>query len=150
MKFKERKYKLLAAACLVLILGVGLSYFLTSMNKEEGTFYLYIDEDDNVDSVLTKLSAHCSSSAMSGFSTIVRHSSYEDNIHTGRYAIEPGECAITVYRHLSNGMQAPVHLTIPSVRTMDRLAVEAALLLGAAFTAGADAVKFSILFTIIT
>lgn len=124
MKFKERKYKLLATACLVLILGVGLSYFLTSMNKEEGTFYLYIDEDDNVDSVLTKLSAQCSSCAMSGFSTIVRHSSYEENIHTGRYAIKPGECAITVYRHLSNGMQAPVHLTIPSVRTMDRLAAE--------------------------
>ncbi len=124
MKFKERKYKLLATACLVLILGVGLSYFLTSMNKEEGTFYLYIDNDDNVDSVLTKLSAQCSSCAMSGFSTIVRHSSYEENIHTGRYAIKPGECAITVYRHLSNGMQSPVHLTIPSVRTMDRLAAE--------------------------
>ena len=124
MKFKERKYKLLATACLVLILGVGGSYFLTSMNKEEGTFYLYIDNDDNVDSVLTKLSAQCSSCAMSGFSTIVRHSSYEENIHTGRYAIKPGECAITVYRHLSNGMQSPVHLTIPSVRTMDRLAAE--------------------------
>ena len=94
------------------------------MNKGDNTFYLYIDNDDTVDSVLTKLSAHCSSTAMSGFATIAHHCSYADNIHTGRYAVKPGECAITVYRHLTNGMQSPVHLTIPSVRTMDRLAAE--------------------------
>ena len=62
---------------------------------------------------------------MEGFKTLVRHSHYADNIRTlGRYAIEPGEGAFTVFRHMKNGLQSPVSLTVPSVRTLDRLAAE--------------------------
>ena len=52
----------------------------------------------------------------------MRHSSYEENIRTGRYEIEPGNSAFTVFRKLKNGLQASVNLTVPSVRTADKLA----------------------------
>ena len=41
---------------------------------------------------------------------------------TGRYAVEPGQGFLTTYRNLRRGYQSPVNLTIPSVRTLSRLA----------------------------
>mgnify|MGYP000347254387 CR=1 FL=1 len=46
----------------------------------------------------------------------------EKTIHTGRYAIRPGENVYHVYSRISRGYQEPVNLTIGSVRTLDRLA----------------------------
>ena len=43
-------------------------------------------------------------------------------VHTGRYAIEPGTSFLRAYLALQRGHQSPVRLTIPSVRTMNRLA----------------------------
>jgi UPF0755 protein len=59
---------------------------------------------------------------MAGLQTLLRHAGYEDHIKTGRYAIKPGEGAITIFRHLRSGQQESLHLTIPEARTMDRLA----------------------------
>lgn len=46
---------------------------------------------------------------------------YSKNIHTGRYAIKPGDNTYQLYSRLSRGYQTPVNLTIGSVRTLDRL-----------------------------
>ena len=56
----------------------------------------------------------------------MRHTKYADHVRTGRYAIKSGEGAFTVLRHLKNGMQEPVNLTIPTVRTVERLSAELA------------------------
>ena len=56
----------------------------------------------------------------------MRHTKYADHVRTGRYAIKSGEGAFTVLRHLKNGMQEPVNLTIPTVRTIERLSAELA------------------------
>ena len=61
---------------------------------------------------------------MTGFKALVKVSSYADNVRTGRYAVRPGEGSLMVFRHLKNGLQTPVSLVVPSVRTMDRLAAE--------------------------
>ena len=53
---------------------------------------------------------------------IARHSDYDKHIRTGRYAINPGEGAFTLFRRLKNGMQTAMRLTLPETRTMDRLA----------------------------
>jgi UPF0755 protein len=58
---------------------------------------------------------------MQAFCALVDHSEYGKHIHTGRYAIKPGEGAFKIFRHIKNGMQAPVNLTVQSVRTLDRL-----------------------------
>ena len=47
---------------------------------------------------------------------------YSGNIHTGRYAIRPGENTYHVFSRLYRGYQEPLNLTIGSVRTLDKLA----------------------------
>jgi UPF0755 protein len=63
-----------------------------------------------------------SSCGMTAFRTIARHTNYDDDIRTGRYRIEPGDGAVSVYRRLSGGRQEAVNLTVPEARTMTRLA----------------------------
>lgn len=121
-KIGSKKFVIPAVACLAVILFLCYYYFFTSMIAGGGSRVVYIDDDDNIDSVYAKLDTISSHHAMSGFKTLVRHSSYEDNIRTGRYEIEKGNSAFTVFRKLKNGLQSSVRLTIPSVRTADRLA----------------------------
>ena len=115
-------YLYVAIVGLVLIVGLIGHYLLTSVSKSESTVYLFIDDNDTQDSVLAKLQPISSSMGMTALSTLLRHSSYAENVHSGRFAINPGDGPITVFRRLKNGQQSPFRLTIPEVRTMDRLA----------------------------
>ena len=106
----------------VVIAGLVYYYFFSPMLEKEDDIFICIDNNDNIDSVYTKLGAVSSDHGMAGFKTLVRHSPYADNIRTGRYKIESKNGAFTVFRKLKNGLQTPVSLTIPEVRTIDRLA----------------------------
>ena len=119
---KSKYYLYTAGACLLLIIGLLYYYFFSSFSTKENVQYVYIDNDDTQDSVFTKLAPIGSTHSITGFRTLVRHSEYGEHIRTGRYAIRPGEGALKVFRHLKNGLQASVSLTIPEARTMDRLA----------------------------
>ena len=121
-KFNSKKFVIPAIACLAVILFLCYYFFFTPMLKDDKSYVVYIDQDDNIDSVYSKLDVVASHHAMSGFKTLVRHSSYGDNIRTGRYEIEKGNSTFTVFRKLKNGLQSSVRLTIPSVRTADKLA----------------------------
>lgn len=120
----KKKYLIPACACLACILGILYHYFFAALSTQPKTAYLYIDADDTVDSVFEKLRPTAKKHALMGLSTLVRHSDYAHEIQTGRYAIEPGNGAFAIFRRLKNGRQTPVRLTIPSVRTKDRLAAE--------------------------
>ena len=111
-----------SAAVVLLIAGFTYCYLFSGLSKSAKTDYVYIDSDDTQDSVFSKIHPIANAIPMSGFSTLARHSGYADHIRTGRYAIHPGEGALMVFRHLKNGQQTPVSLTIPEVRTIDRLA----------------------------
>ena len=104
--------------------NVSFDKLLDRMQKESKTVYIYKDDDENIDSVYTKVKPIANSLPFQAFHTLTLHSSYADHIRTGRYAIKPGNGALITWRHLKNGLQEPVNLTIPSVRTMDRLAGE--------------------------
>jgi UPF0755 protein len=121
-KNTNKRLLILAAICGVAILVLVYYFFFTGMSKSNQTEYVYIDADDTVDSVYAKVGDVANSHGNCCFRTLIRHSSYADNIRTGRYAIAPGEGAFVVFRHLKNGMQTPLNLTIPCVRTIDRLA----------------------------
>ena len=121
-KFNSRTYLYIAAIGLLLIGGLFTYYLLAPVSKAEDTTYVYIDNDDTQDSVVAKIEAFGHTAGMTGFKTLVRHSSYGEHIRTGRYAVNPGEGAVTLFRRLKNGQQTSLHLTIPEVRTMDRLA----------------------------
>lgn len=119
---KSRLYLYTAFACILLVIGALYYYFFSDFSNKETVQYVYIDDDDTQDSVFAKLATVANYHSMTGFWTLARHSNYEDNIHTGRYAINPGEGALMVFRHIKNGVQSPISLTIPEARTMERLA----------------------------
>ena len=123
MKATKARYLLVAAAfCLLAIVLLGYYFFLTSFSTADDTRYVCIDDDDTIDSVLTKLRPVASEHALTGFSTLIRHSDYAKHPRSGRYAIAPGESTFAVARKLKNGQQQAVMLTIPESRTMPKLA----------------------------
>ena len=120
----KKKYLLSALVCVAVVTGIIYYYFFEGFSTKDKTEYVCIDNNDNIDSVYSKLSPFASKHGMCAFRTLARHMQYADKIRTGRYAITPGDGAFSVFRHMRNGQQAPVSLTIPSVRTMDKLAGE--------------------------
>jgi len=121
-KFNARIYLYIAIGGILAMLALAVFYLLTPVSKSDTTEYLYIDSDDTQDSVLNKVGAFSHTAGLTGLSTLIRHSDFDKHIHTGRYAIEPSEGALVIFRHLKNGQQKSLSLTIPEVRTMDRLA----------------------------
>ena len=122
-KKKSLKKIIVAAdAAVTLLLVAGYCIFFSSMNKADERQYVYIDDDDNIDSVIVKLDALCTPQSMLGFKLLASVTSYADHVRSGRYDVGDGKGAFNVFRRIKNGMQAPVNLTIPNVRTVERLA----------------------------
>lgn len=118
----KKAYLWAAVACLLLLGGVGYYYFFSSFTNEKQTTYLYIDDDDTFDSLVVKIRPMATSKGFHAFCTLARHSDLTQRVRPGRYAIKPGVGVFTVFRHIKNGLQEPLHLTIPSVRTMTDMA----------------------------
>lgn len=118
----SKRYLILAAVCILALFGLVYYYFFTSFTGRSTTQYVYVDPDDNYDSLVAKLrpvsKAHC----FQAFRILARHSNLIHHVRTGRYALKPSMGAFTVFRHLKNGMQDPVDLVVPSVRTMPDMA----------------------------
>ena len=124
MKKKTKKIILGSAfACLLFgIAGVAhiYYYFFAQPFQIAETTYIYIDRDDDVDSVYHKIAEAGNPKQMHGFESLVRYQGYTPK--TGRYAIKPTDNMRYLHRRLSMGYQTPVKLTIGSVRTLDRMA----------------------------
>lgn len=121
-KFNARTYLYIAIGGLLLaVILVAYCTFIPVSNAET-VQYVYIDDDDTLDSVDVKIKRFASPISMTGIKTLMRHSQYGKHIKTGRYAIEPGDGAFTVFRKLKSGRQSSLNLTIPEVRTMDIMA----------------------------
>ncbi len=120
--FNKKYYLFPAVASLLAIIGIIIYYFFTGISNSDAKQYLYIDKDDTVDSVFAKLDPITKEHARTALCTLLRHSSYAEKIHTGRYAIEPDDGVIAIFRRLRNGQQSPIMLTIPESRTTNRLA----------------------------
>ena len=97
--------KWLSAAAVVVALGIGTLYyyFFSAMSVDGTTQYVYIDDDDNIDSVLTKVSAVSNAHAMSAYTLLAKHSAYAEHVRTGRYAINGSNGALVSFRHMKNG-----------------------------------------------
>lgn len=120
--YKKKFYIIPIVICVLALAGV-LAYYLTgSFSKSEQCEYVYIDDNDNLDSVTAKMTPIASEQAIFSFKILSRHTGYSKHIRTGRYAILPGEGTISILRKLKNGHQEPIRLTIPESRTTDRLA----------------------------
>lgn len=106
----------------ICVVAIGIYYmFFTGMSRSGEDTYLYVDSDDNVDSVYQKLSPISTKHSLWAFKQLARYKSYGDHIKTGRYQIG-SHGALQTFRYVRNGIQAPVNVTINSVRTTERLA----------------------------
>ena len=117
-----KHYLAAAFVCLLAGLGVGYYFFFTNFLNSSHPAEIYIDADDTADSVYAKLDTLAKRAPMSAFRTLANHYSYPTRLHTGHYVLEPGETAIDVFKKLKNAQQTPVMLTVPSTRTMPRMA----------------------------
>lgn len=122
MRKKQKKTLNAVILCAIVAVGVMAYFLFAPISKTGESDYLYIDDDDNVDSVTVKLSEIATSGGVMTVKTLAGCMGY--NVRSGRYALESGMGAMKFFRHLRNGQQDPVMLTVPSVRTKERLAQE--------------------------
>ena len=125
IKKKKRNRNILIAIVTVLLVGIaGIAhiyyYFFAQPFQITETVYLYIDRDDNIDSVYQKMVEVGNPKQMHGFESLVKYKGYTPK--TGRYAIKPTDNMRYLHRRLSMGYQTPVRLTVGSVCTLDRMA----------------------------
>ena len=119
---KKKHYIIPIIICVLALAGLMFFYLTGSLSKSDKCEYVYIDDNDDLDSVAAKLKPIAKEQALLSFKLLSRHSGYCKNIRTGKYAILPEEGIIAVLRKLKNGHQEPVRLTIPESRTTDKLA----------------------------
>lgn len=99
-------------------------FFFAAFLPRGGSAYAYVDADDTYDSVLVKLDRDCGARQLVGFRLLAAVTGYADRVRPGRYMAGDGLSTLQVFRSLRGGNQSPLRLTIPPVRTMDRLAAE--------------------------
>ena len=123
----NKKNKKILVGCLLAAILLGIAgiahiyyYFFAQPFQITETTYIYIDRDDDVDSVYHKIIEVGNPKQMHGFESLVRYQGY--NVKTGRYAIKPTDNMRYLHRRLSMGYQTPIKLTVGSVRTLDRIA----------------------------
>ena len=103
--------------------GAYYYFMLTPFSKETEKKVLYVDRDDNIDSVYTKLSEWGKPHGMKAFETLASWRGYADNIVRGRYELPTDLSTKNLFSKLKRGEQDPLNVPIPSARTLDKLAV---------------------------
>ncbi len=129
MNKKKKRILIGSAVVLALLLIVGGIVAYTFYHRLQSSFlkgnarqFVYIDSDDNIDSVYSKLRPVATDEALDAFQMLASHYDYASAIRTGRYAIDPGLSTLDVFRRIRGGQQSPVRLVVPSLRTIDRMA----------------------------
>lgn len=117
----NKKY-LYILSSIVIIIGLFALLMLSSLNSTEDDIYITIDNNDNIDSVYTKIEQHGRPIQMVGFKLLVYLTNYADNIKAGFFELPRYSPSILVFRKMRNGQQTPFELIIPSVRTKQNLA----------------------------
>ena len=84
-------------------LGYIYYFFLTKPFQLSETTYIYIDRDDNIDSVYTKIIEAGNPKQMHGFEVLAKRGDYSSHIKTGRYALKPSDNMRYLYTRLSLG-----------------------------------------------
>jgi UPF0755 protein len=132
MSMRKRNKRLLVAL-VVLLFIIGISTYATihtlffkPINGQlSQSRFLYIDQDDNIDSVEQKIVKTFDIKELpKGFSILNNYKSYSQNIRTGKYKITPDETTYTLFVKLLRGHQIPTRLVINNIRTLDQLSAK--------------------------
>lgn len=119
---KSKKQVLFICIFILIIVGGGIgiaSLLLNHPFRVAKPTFIYIDENDNADSVLVKLETNLNASPLTGLKMLIRLNGYI--VRPGAYRLDATQNTLTVYRLLSHGRQTPVKLVVPSVRTIGQL-----------------------------
>ena len=90
--------------------------------KLQNTTYLYVDADDNVDSISQKIESQTAPEIMRVFHLFAGLLNLKDRIRTGRYEVSPQHTMLNLIRDIRNHHEKPIMLVVPSTRTMDAMA----------------------------
>ena len=126
---RNQKIKLtLAIIASILLAIIATAYWMicSSLSSTQDHAYIYIDADDNLDSIHVKLDETVRPAQMVGFKILSYTTGYGERVRTGKYEIGNGLSTLDVFRNLRNKNQVPVRLTIPNVRTLERLSAKLA------------------------
>ena len=118
------RYRILLLTVIAAVIAYVAYNLFSPISNSDKNEIVYIDADDDVDSVCTKLSVFAKSSQLGVLKTVFRHSKYSDNVKTGRYEIGCSDGVYSVFKKLKNGLQQPVMVTVPSARTLDQIAAK--------------------------
>ena len=108
----------LAAAALI---GSAIYVWRSGFRPTE-TVFLYIDEDDDLDSVCQKIEAVGNPTDMNVFRLYATVLNLKDHINTGRYEVTPDKSMLRLVRNIRNHNESPMMLVVPSVRTLNQMA----------------------------
>ncbi len=95
--------------------AVMTSTFLGKVTPADDNTIIYIDNDDTPDSVWQK-------TGLGWRGDLINMVLPYKKVRTGRYDVGQDIPVLTLYRKLRNGQQDPIYLTIPTSRTMEKLA----------------------------
>lgn len=90
--------------------------------KLQNTTYLYVDADDNVDSISQKIESQTAPESIRVFHLFAGLLNLKDRIRTGRYEVSPQHTMLNLIRDIRNHHEKPIMLVVPSTRTMDAMA----------------------------
>lgn len=120
---KHRKLYLASIIVGLIVLMLPVWYlFLSPISTIRDDVMLYVDEDDNIDSVKVKIKTEAMPRQMTGFSILARIWKYADNVKSGRYKIGQHTSSFSLVRALKNGEQTPVKIKIPTTWTVEMMA----------------------------
>ncbi len=111
-----------ALCCIVAVIAVSAWWVYNCGFQLKETTYLYIDTDDNVDSISQKIECQAAPESMRVFHLFAGLLNLKDRIHTGRYEVSPQHTMLNLIRNIRNHNEKPIMLVVPSTRTMDAMA----------------------------
>jgi len=112
---KSIRISLYFIGALSLAILVTSGILLSSAYDGSDDAYVYLKKGDDAKQKLSD-----SGVRSTGFGLLQAVLGY--HVRPGRYAVEKGDNILSIFRRMRNGMQEPVDLTIPSVRTLNDLA----------------------------
>ena len=117
----KKKYLGIAAGAIAAVAAAtGLVACLGGVNNDE-SFRLFIDDDDNIDSLQQKIETHARPNALA-FKVNSSIFGLNERIRPGHYIVKENTSVMRLLHRIRNHNEDPVRLVVPSARTLDEMA----------------------------
>lgn len=116
---KKMQHGIIAAIIAAALAIVGLIVCFSGFGNERQV-HLYVDQDDNADSILQKLQVQCSPNLLA-FRVNATVFGIDKKARTGHYIISDNLSVMKLLHRIRNHNEDPVPLIVPSVRTIDEM-----------------------------